>query len=197
MTYLIALSFGAGVLWFLALVINASIRGNTSGLSAAIELVTRHPMRMVLPALAAVLILCVVLYFFSKRLSSALCAFLPLAMALILMLYQCADMTCWYLVHHHFLRVVDGEPFRMIGFSILYLFKGVVLSGIGMYPALYGINAGIRGRRHKRPGASVFPTDVILTALVCCLLLGSFALLSQTTGFGMHYFTDGYLHHLF
>ncbi len=179
--------------WGLGLLISTLARGS-SGLLSVMATVYSHPSKVVLIAaiIAAVIAFFVLAY--TNRYTLTLLTLPPVFLGSLLMVYQCLDMKAWYLRHYPYASFRGDEPFYLVFFSVLFLFKAAVISGISLFPALYSLDYGVRGKKRR---GSALQTDVVVITLVCLTVLAIFALISTTTGFGMHFFKDGYLKYLF
>ena len=181
--------------WSLTLLLSTFIRA-ASGTGPILTLVYAHPYQLLLVAAILALIAAVLVFANSRRYLLTLCTIPPVLAAELLLLYQCLDMNGWYLSHFPYFKLKGGEPLDLILFTVYFILKAGVLSGIGLFPALHSLDYGIRGMRVRRRRTG-FPTDALLISLGACAVLAGLALLSNHTGFGMHYLPEGYLNPLF
>ena len=186
----------SSIAWILGLLVSTFVRAS-GGVDPILKIVyAQPPLRVLLIAGFIALVLAILVFANTRRYLLTIVTIPPLFLGAALMLYQCLDMEGWYLSHFPFFNIKGGEPFNLFIFSFLYLLKAALLSGIALFPALYSLDYGVRGRKGGRRHR-VFPTDAALISLGVCAVLVLLALLSTKTGFGVHYFPKGYLDHLF
>lgn len=195
MEYLAMMVLSSSVAWFLGMLISTFAR-TSGGILPIMALVYVHPSRLVLIAVIISFVLAILIYLNSRQYLLTLCTIPPMFLGVLLMLYQCLDMNAWYLAHFPFTSLKHGEPFQVIGFTLTFLLKAAAISGVALFPALNSLGYGYHGRKRAR-NSSGFPIDVPLMSVCALVLLGLLALLSTKTGFGMHFFSRGYLKYLF